>query len=140
MPAPLIDRLRERGWRMTPQRRAVAEALAGEHVHLTAEQALAAARRIVPEVSQATVYNTLNDLVAMGEVQEVRVAGRSTRYDPNVGSDHHHLVCRACGLVLDVHAAGAAALELSRPDRHGFVVDAVDVTFWGTCASCAERS
>jgi Fe2+ or Zn2+ uptake regulation protein len=135
----LLDRLRERGWRLTPQRRAVASVLEGEHVHLTAEQVLAGARRIVPELSQATVYNTLNEMVAMGEVNEVRVRGTASQYDPNVGDDHHHLVCRSCGMVLDVHPDGLDALVLARSEQHGFSLDEVEVTFRGICSSCAER-
>jgi Fur family ferric uptake transcriptional regulator len=136
---PLLDRLRERVWRLTPQRRAVATVLDGEHVHLTAEQVLAGARRIVPELSQATVYNTLNELVAMGEVNEVRVRGTASQYDPNVGDDHHHLVCRSCGMVYDVHPAGLGSLVLARNERHGFSVDQLEVTFRGVCSLCAER-
>jgi Fur family ferric uptake transcriptional regulator len=125
---------------MTPQRRAVAEVLAGEHVHLTAEQVLAAARRIVPEVSQATVYNTLNELVAMGEVNEVRVGRTASQYDPNVRDGHHHLVCTRCGMVFDVHPAGLDGVALSRAERHGFSLGHVELTFRGVCSSCAERS
>ena len=140
MAQPLIHRLRARGWRITPQRRAVAETLAGEHVHMTVEQVLAGARRIVPEISQATVYNALNELVALGEVQEVRVIGGPALYDPNVGDGHHHLVCRGCSLVFDVHPAGLDALRLPRAERHGVRVEGTEVVFWGTCSSCAERS
>ena len=71
----LPDRLEARGWRITPQRRAVIGALEGEHVHLSAEQVHAAARRAVPEVSLATVYNTLNELVSHGRDQRAP-AGR----------------------------------------------------------------
>ncbi len=134
----LLDRLRDRGWRLTPQRRAVASVLDGEHVHLTAEQVLAGARRIVPELSQATVYNTLNEMVAMGEVNEVRVRGVASQYDPNV-ADHHHLVCRSCGMVLDVHPDGLDSLLLAPSEGHGFSLDQVEVTFRGICSSCAER-
>ena len=77
---PLPDRLQARGWRITPQRRAVIGALDGEHVHLSAEQVHAAARRAVPEVSLATVYNTLNELADMGEISR----------DP-AGRRHHPL-------------------------------------------------
>ena len=136
---PLLDRLRARDWRLTPQRRAVASVLDGEHVHLTAEQVLAGARRIVPELSQATVYNTLNEMVSMGEVNEVRVRGTASQYDPNVGDDHHHLVCRSCGTVYDVHPSGLDGLALARDEHHGFVLDQVEVTFRGICSPCAER-
>lgn len=82
----LPDRLQARGWRITPQRRAVLRALDGEHVHLSADQVHAGARRVVPEVSLATVYNTLNELVAMGEISEIRLAdgppGTTPRWGP----------------------------------------------------------
>jgi Fur family ferric uptake transcriptional regulator len=118
----------------------VATILEGEHVHLTAEQVLAGARRIVPELSQATVYNTLNELVAMGELNELRVLGTASQYDPNVSDHHHHLICRSCGMVYDVHPAGLDGLVLARNQRHGFSLDEVEVTFRGICSSCAERS
>ena len=69
--ASLLERLRTRGWRVTPQRRAVAEVLTGDHVHLTADEVHERARARLPEVSLATVYNTLGELVDMGEVLEI---------------------------------------------------------------------
>lgn len=132
-----LERIRSRGWRITPQRRAVACALEGAHVHLTAEELHAAARGIVPEISLATVYNALNELAMMGEVREVRVAGGSVRYDPNVDVAHHHLVCDTCGLIMDVNPRGTDQLRLPRSDQHGFRVAAVEVVFRGTCRRCA---
>jgi Fur family transcriptional regulator, stress-responsive regulator len=137
---PLLDRLRDRGWRITPQRRAVAQALAGEHVHLTPDEVHAAAKRIVPELSLATVYNTLNELVGMGEVSEIRLADGSARYDPKIGPDHHHLVCESCGLILDVEPRGVEGLSLPPAQRYGMKVERVEVVFRGQCSACAERS
>jgi Fe2+ or Zn2+ uptake regulation protein len=137
-PSALLDRLRARQWRITPQRRAVASVLTGDHVHLTAEEVHQAAQALVPELSLATVYNTLNELVAMGEVLEVRAADGPARYDPNVTESHHHLVCRACGAIYDVLPSGLDALELSRPERHGFMLENVEITFRGLCPRCAS--
>jgi hypothetical protein len=67
----LIDRLRVRGWRLTSQRRVIAQVLSGPSMHPTAEEVLAKARETLPEISVATVYNTLNELVEMGELAEV---------------------------------------------------------------------
>jgi Fe2+ or Zn2+ uptake regulation protein len=131
----MLDRLRDREWRVTSQRRAVAEALEGEHVHLTADEVHRRARRVLPEVSLATVYNTLNELVAMGELTEVRHAPGPSRYDPNGGGvPHHHLLCTTCGSLFDVDPATVGTPELH--DRGDFTVDAVDVLFRGTCATC----
>lgn len=118
----------------------MAEVLAGEHVHLTAEQVHAAARRVVPEVSLATVYNTLNELVRMGQVSEIRLADGSARYDPKIGADHHHLVCEGCGLIFDVEPRGVEGLSLPPAQRFGMEVDGVEVVFRGRCSACAERS
>jgi Fur family transcriptional regulator, stress-responsive regulator len=136
----LVDRLQARRWRITPQRRAVISTLQGEHVHLSAEQVLAGARRVVPEISLATVYNTLNELAAMGEISEVRLADGTTRYDPKIGPDHHHLVCEGCGLIFDVEPGGVDGLDLPRAQRYGMTVDSVEVVFRGRCSSCAEHS
>lgn len=134
--APLLERLRTRGWRVTPQRRAIVGALAGEHVHRTAEQIHADARALVPEVSLATVYNTLNELVAMGEISELHVGDGSARYDPKVGPDHHHLICTGCGRMYDVEPLGIDQLGLRPDQQHGMRIDAVEVTFHGICADC----
>ena len=136
----LPDRLQAQGWRITPQRRAVIEALAGEHVHMSAEQVHAAARRVVPEVSLATVYNTLNELVGMGEISEIHLADGTARYDPKTGPDHHHLLCDNCGLTFDVEPLGVEGLSLPRAQRYGMTVETVEVVFRGRCSNCAERS
>ena len=134
--ADLLERLRELGWRVTPQRRAVAEVLTGEHVHLTADEVHRRAKARLPEVSLATVYNTLGELVEMGEILELRIGDGPTRYDPNAHSPHHHLVCTRCGDLLDVQPAGIDGLQLQRSERHGYVIDDVDVTFRGRCPRC----
>ena len=132
----LLTRLRQRDWRLTSQRRVVAQVLVGEHVHLTADEVHARAVALLPEISRATVYNTLGELVSLGEVREVTIDGRAKRYDPNVTGPHHHLVCTSCGLILDIPAVAGDPSPLARGSRFGFVVDAVDVTYRGTCPDC----
>jgi Fur family transcriptional regulator, stress-responsive regulator len=133
----LVERLRERGWRMTAQRRVIAEALAGEHVHLTADEVLDRARTVLPEVSRATVYNTLHELVELRELREIVHTDGRKRYDPNAGEDHHHLVCVGCGRMLDVHAD---APRLPADQRHGFELLGVEVTFHARCPDCARAA
>jgi Fe2+ or Zn2+ uptake regulation protein len=128
--------VRDRGWRLTPQRRAVAEVLDGEHVHLTAEVVHDRAQAQLPEISLATVYNTLNELVAMGEVLEVPAANGAKRYDPNAHRPHHHLVCTGCGELWDVFAAGGGEQGLSERERRGFRITDVQIVFRGLCPGC----
>jgi Fur family ferric uptake transcriptional regulator len=124
---------------MTPQRRVVAEVLQGEHVHLTADEIHGLAHRRLPEISLATVYNTLNELVSMGEVIEVSAGFGPRRYDPNTTTRHHHLVCMVCGGLRDVYPEGQAQLRLPMSERHGFNIHDVEIVFRGLCPTCQER-
>lgn len=135
----LLGRLRERGWRMTAQRRVVAEVLNGEHVHLTADEVHARAAAKLPEISRATVYNTLGELVSLGEVVEMTTDKRAKRYDPNAHSPHHHLVCVGCGTIRDVHPRGNPIADLPESERFGFRVADVEVTYRGLCPECAAK-
>ncbi|MGH9044715.1 MAG: Fur family transcriptional regulator [Acidimicrobiales bacterium] len=134
----LIDRLTERRWRMTAQRRVVAEVLVGEHVHLTAEELHGLCQQRLPEISLATVYNTVNELVGMDEVLEISTGDGAKRYDPNADKPHQHLICTSCGSLRDVFPQGAEALRLPPTQRHGFDVRDVDIVFKGLCPTCAE--
>ncbi len=133
----LLQRLERRDWRLTPQRRAVVDALRGENVHLSADEVLDRVRDELPETSRATVYNTLNELVEMGEVGELHVAGRSRKYDPNVTDRHHHALCESCGMVQDIQLRSddEPQVPASMP---GFELRRLDVLFSGICASCAN--
>lgn len=135
-PASLLQRLRNRGLRLTAQRRVVAEVLEGEHVHLTAEQVFERAAARLPEISRATVYNTLNQMHALGEVREITLNAGPKRYDPNSVQRHQHLVCDRCGTVKDVVPRGQIALPPAQ--RHGFSVRDLEVTFRGLCPVCAR--
>ncbi|MBW1597105.1 Fur family transcriptional regulator [Streptomyces sp. JJ38] len=133
----LLERLRNRGWRLTAQRRVVAEVLDGDHVHFTADEVHARAAERLPEIARATVYNTLSELVALGEVIEVSTDGRAKRYDPNAHHTHQHLVCSRCGTIRDVHPAADPLGALPESERFGFAVSEASVIYRGVCPSCA---
>ncbi|MFH0242443.1 Fur family transcriptional regulator [Streptomyces sp. HK10] len=134
----LLQRLRDRGWRLTAQRRVVAEVLDGEHVHYTADEVHARATAKLPEISRATVYNTLGELVSIGEVVEVSTDGRAKRYDPNAHHSHQHLVCSRCGVIRDVRPSGDPLALLPERERYGFTLDEATVTYRGLCPSCTS--
>ncbi|MEU2631115.1 MULTISPECIES: Fur family transcriptional regulator [Kitasatospora] len=134
----LLERLRNRGWRLTAQRRVVAQVLDGDHIHYTADEIHARAVEMLPEISRATVYNTLGELVSLGEVIEVSTDGRAKRYDPNAHHAHQHLVCQSCGTIRDVHPTGDPLASLPDGERYGFTLSGVEVTFRGLCPSCAQ--
>ena len=132
----LTRRLRAQGLRVTPQRRAIFELLQGDQSHPTVEDLYRAAQVGMPTISLKTVYQTVHELHAMGEVHLLHLGTGSVRVDPNVERPHHHLVCRACGRVRDVFVP-VAAPALSSEDRQGFDVTDVDVHFRGLCAVCS---
>ncbi|MEY9845418.1 Fur family transcriptional regulator [Streptacidiphilus sp. MAP5-3] len=136
----LLERLRTRGWRLTAQRRVVAQVLDGDHVHFTADEIHARAVELLPEISRATVYNTLGELVSLGEVLEVSTDGRAKRYDPNAHHAHQHLICQSCGTIRDVHPTGDPLIALPSTERFGFAVSGVEVTYRGLCPDCAAKA
>ena len=113
--------------------------LAGEHVHLTADEVHGRAQALLPEISVATVYNALNEMVTMGEVLLVSAGEGPKRYDPNAAEAHQHLVCVGCGSLRDVIPRGQEQLRLTRSQRHGFRMLGVDVYFRGLCPACSLR-
>ena len=132
----LIERLRDRKWKLTAQRRVVAEVLAGEHIHLTADAVYSRAQQLLPEISLATVYNTLNELVEMGEVLEISTGVGPKRYDPNTTVAHHHLYCVGCGALRDINPEGTDGLALPAREQHGFELLDIDIVFRGRCPDC----
>jgi Fe2+ or Zn2+ uptake regulation protein len=133
-PDELTMAFREQGLRVTPQRQAIFRILHGSKRHPTAEWVHEAARVDMPTISLKTVYQTLNDLAAMGELQQLHLGRGSARFDPT-DTPHHHLVCESCGAVVDLHADFT---DLQVPDGlgHGFLVSSTEIVFRGRCAEC----
>jgi Fe2+ or Zn2+ uptake regulation protein len=136
-PAELTAAFRAQGLKVTPQRQLLFRLLHDNVGHPTAEQLFAVASDQMPGISLRTVYQTLTDLTAMGELQSFDFGTGATRFDPNVGA-HHHVVCGVCGQVCDVYVAGTADLQVEGLD--GFAVDRSDIVFHGTCARCSSAS
>lgn len=134
-PAELATRFREEGLKLTPQRLAVFQALYGSTEHPTAESVHQAVARDMPMVSLRTVYQTLNDLRAMGEIGHLDAGTGSARFDPTT-EPHHHLVCDRCGRVADL-MVDFPDISVPSDAGDGFTVDRTDIIFRGLCADCA---
>ena len=132
-PAELTDLFRSQGMKVTPQREAVFRALMDNDLHPTAEAVHAAVTAEMPNVSLRTVYQVLNDLAAMGEIQALDLGTGAARFDPNVDA-HHHLVCSVCGNVRDVYV-DPVAIPAAAP---GFTVESAEVVYRGRCDMCAS--
>jgi Fe2+ or Zn2+ uptake regulation protein len=137
-PAELTEAFRERGMRNTPQRQLIFRILHGNEAHPTAEAVYAVAVAEMPSISLRTVYQTLNDLAEMGELNVLDLGTGAARFDPNV-DDHHHLVCEGCGTVRDVYLERADIPTLAPDSFEGFTIAAVEVTFRGRCNSCSSN-
>jgi Fe2+ or Zn2+ uptake regulation protein len=134
-PAELTEAFREQGYKVTPQRQCIFRVLHGNGTHPTAESVYAAAVAEMPTMSLKTVYSTLHDLAAMGEILHLDLGTGSTRFDPNVGG-HHHLVCTGCGKVRDLHV-DLGALAVPAEEAQGFTVGSAEVVFRGLCEECS---
>ncbi len=132
-PTELTAEFRSLGLKVTPQRQLLFRLLHLNATHPTADALFELASSQMPGISLRTVYQTLTDLTAMGELQSFDFGAGATRFDPNVGA-HHHLVCTTCGDVADIYAEGADRLRVG--DHHDFVVAATDIVFRGQCGPC----
>ena len=134
-PDELTELFREQGLRVTPQRQLIFRLLEGNDRHPTAEWVYQQARSEMPTISLKTVYQTLNDLAAMGEIQALDVGTGSARFDPNI-DHHHHLVCERCGRTQDV-IVDVSSLKLGRRQLHDFSVTSAEIVFRGLCNTCS---
>jgi Fe2+ or Zn2+ uptake regulation protein len=132
----LAVRLRSAGLRVTAPRLAVLGALTELGGHPDAETIAAAVRRRIGAVSTQAVYDVLRALSAKGLIRRIEPAGSAARYEARVGDNHHHLVCRSCGVTVDVDCATGTAPCLDPSERQGFIVDEAEVTYWGICSTC----
>ncbi|MBF6299666.1 transcriptional repressor [Nocardia amamiensis] len=123
--------------RVTRLRVAVLSAV-HDHPHADTDSIIRAVRSGLPEVSHQTVYDSLNALTAAGLVRRIQPSGSVARYESRVGDNHHHVVCRACGVIADVDCAVGEAPCLTASDDHGFSIDEAEVIYWGLCPDCVE--
>jgi Fe2+ or Zn2+ uptake regulation protein len=135
-----VAELRGAGLRVTAARVALLEAVR-DGDHLGVDALAARVRDRVGHISVQAVYEALHALTAAGLIRRIEPAGSPVRFEGRVGDNHHHLVCRSCGVVADVDCAVGAAPCLTASDDQGFSIDEADVIYWGLCSACsAARS
>jgi Fur family ferric uptake transcriptional regulator len=106
--------------------------------HADTDTILGAVRRDLADVSHQAVYDVLKVLTTARLVRRIQPAGHVARYESRVGDNHHHVVCRSCGVIADADCAVGAAPCLTASDDHGFTIDEAEVIYWGQCADCAS--
>ncbi len=134
--ADFADQLRAADLRVTRPRVAVLEAVYA-NPHADTETIFGAVRAGLPDVSRQAVYDVLHALTAAGLVRRIQPSGLVARYESRVGDNHHHVVCRVCGVIGDVDCAVGAAPCLDAADDHGFVIEEAEVVYRGLCPACA---
>ncbi len=126
------------GLTLTVQRRAILETILPRTDHPTADAVVEHVRASHPEIGRATVYRTLEKLAALGVIRRLSHPGAAMRYDPNPAR-HHHLVCRRCGAIVDVHAPETHAIALPAKLAQGFDIEDYSIQFRGVCRGCRRR-
>ena len=129
------ERLRKQGFKVTAQRLAVMRAVAGRP-HLTADEVVEVVTDDIGTISRRAVYDAVGVLADMGLLRRIQPAGSAARYEDRVGDNHHHLICRSCGRMVDVDCATGAAPCLTAVDDEGYSIDEAEVVFWGRCPDC----
>lgn len=133
------DLLRQRGIHVTAQRLAVLRAVAGQ-AHITADGVTEVVRAEIGAISLQSVYDALGLLVAEGLIRRIQPAGSPARFEDRVGDNHHHLICRICGRLVDVDCVAGSAPCLTAVDDGGYEIDEAEVAYWGRCPDCQAQS
>ena len=93
-------------------------------------------RADIGAISRRSVYDAVGSLADEGLLRRIQPAGSAARYEVRVGDNHHHLVCRSCGSLVDVDCAVGDAPCLTASDDAGFEIDEAEVVYWGRCPAC----
>ena len=130
------EELRGAGLRVTAARVALLETVRDGN-HLGVEAIAAGVRDRIGHVSLQAVYEALHALAAAGLVRRIEPVGSPARFEGRVGDNHHHVVCRSCGVVADVDCAVGEAPCLTASGEHGFSIDEAEIVYWGLCPGCS---
>jgi Fur family transcriptional regulator, stress-responsive regulator len=139
VPSELEQLLRDASLRVTRPRVAVLAAV-HDHPHADTYSIIGFVREQLGEVSQQAVYDVLRALTDGGLLRRIQPTGSVARYESRVGDNHHHAVCRSCGVVADVDCAVGEAPCLTASEVHGFAIDEAEVIYWGLCPDCLSTS
>ncbi len=130
------EELRGAGLRVTAARVALLETVR-DGDHLGVEAIASGVRDRIGHISLQAVYDALYALTGAGLIRRLEPAGSPARFEGRVGDNHHHVVCRLCGVVADVDCAVGEAPCLTASEDHGFSIEEAQVIYWGQCPACS---
>lgn len=131
--------LRRHGLQVTAQRLAVLRAVSAQP-HSAAPEIAAAVRSEIGAISVQAVYDALAALTDKGVLRRIQPAGSPARYEDRVADNHHHLICRTCGRMVDVDCAVGETPCLTASEESGYAVDEAEVIYWGRCPDCVAEA
>jgi len=131
--------LRRHGLQVTAQRLGVLRAVS-YRPHSTADDIYTVVRADIGAISRQAVYDALAVLGDKGLLRRIQPAGSAARYEDRVGDNHHHLICRTCGRMVDVDCAVGDTPCLTPAEDSGYEVDEAEVVYWGRCPECVQLS
>jgi len=134
----LTQKLRQRGYRLTPQRMAVLKILAHSDGHPSVEHIHDRVKADFPMTSLGTVYKTITMLKDMGEVLELGFSNDSNRYDGNKPYPHPHLICIQCKKIIDPEIDALVELPEEVSKKTGYQIVTHRLDFYGVCPQCQE--
>ncbi len=137
MTSDTADLLRQHGVRVTAQRLAVHRAVS-QQPHSTADGVAEAVRADIGAISHQAVYDALAALVDAGLMRRIQPAGSPARFEDRVRDNHHHMICRGCGRMVDVDCAVGSSPCLSVLDDRGYEIEEAEVVYWGRCPACQD--
>lgn len=140
----LKNNLKEKGYKLTPQRRAIVDIIIrNEGNHLTTEELYDLVRKDCPEIGLATVYRTVQLLEELGVVSKLDLNDGCSRYElvhEEENHQHHHLICTNCGKLIEVEGDLLEVLEHNIEEKYNFKIKNHSVKFYGLCSNCAENT
>ena len=131
--------LRRHDIQVTAQRLAILKAVS-DRPHSTADDIDKVVLAEIGAISLQSVYNAVGTLTDKGLLRRIQPAGSPARFEDRVGDNHHHLICRACGRVVDVDCAVGHTPCLTAADDSGYVIDEAEVIYWGSCPDCVAAT
>jgi Fur family ferric uptake transcriptional regulator len=133
-----ISLFKKHGLQVTSQRLTVLRVVT-ENPHITAEQVTELVRAEIGAISRQAVYNALGVLVEKAILRKIQPIGSPGLYEDRVGDNHHHLICRICGCVVDIDCAVGSAPCLTVENDMGYEIDEAEVVYWGRCPRCRTQ-
>ena len=137
-PRDIAGRLRSQGYRLTPQRVMILSTIENSDNHISAEEIYEQVIARYPKVNISTVYRTLELLKQLGMIYEIDLGGGRVGYHPEGSGHHHHLICRKCGVVVNVNESVLFPVQAILQQAFSFDAELKHLAIYGLCENCRE--